>query len=289
MTQLTNVTKENRVNITGTITAMDIADTFNDNNTPIKRGTVTVKVGESEIVLNIYMSEVYRSGKENKSYTLLNELGVGSFANFSCQLDENKFVPDGSTDISRSYRIRASFINKPRAGDVEEATFQYGGVVLSPLKEVTNKEGEVYRYDIMIGQPEYRKDDEVHLTGFNTVRFNVDPRNNNMIEAVRSTLSPLDTVKINGNIVSEITTTQVVEEALIGEGRTITYQNNFTSFNITGAVVVPENQVYSEEQINFLIANTKTADSALKTQPKAAKTAKKTASVKKDPLGDLFG
>ena len=283
MTQMNfnNVMKVNRVKVVGPITALNIIDDFDRNQTPIKRGSVTVKVGDSELVLELYMAETYKSGKENSSYKILEGATIGSVFTYDCNLNESKFVPrDGSGELARSYKIRVNFVNKTRNTDVEGATFEYGGIVLSQLKEMTNQEGEVYRLDIMIGQPEDYTD-----RGLNIFRFNVDPRNTELIQAVRDNFNTLDTVKISGTIVAETTTTEVIEESLFGAPVTKTYQNNFVSYNITGAAVVPENNIYSEEQINHLMQATKEYDATLKAEATAApKKAAKTAKTV-DPLG----
>lgn len=279
-----NVMKINKATINGTVSAINITDDFNKKGTAVKRGNLTVTVGDSDIVVELYMAETYNSGKENSSYKILETLAQGAMYSFDCSLEENKFVPANGTDeIARSYRIRVNFINRMRDFDVEGATFEYGGIVIQPLTEVTNKEGDVVNYNIVIGQPQYYTD-----RGFNAFRFNVDPRNTNLINAVRENLNRSDTVKIRGEIATTVTQSEVVEEALFGESKARTYQNVFTNFNITGGYSVPENQIYSEEQIASLSQSTKNYENELRNNSQKPASTSKTASVKNDPLG-VFG
>lgn len=279
-----NVMKINKATINGTVSAINITDDFNKKGTAVKRGNLTVTVGDSDIVVELYMAETYNSGKENSSYKILETLAQGAMYSFDCSLEENKFVPANGTDeIARSYRIRVNFINRMRDFDTEGATFEYGGIVIQPLTEVTNKEGDVVNYNIVIGQPQYYTD-----RGFNAFRFNVDPRNTNLINAVRENLTRSDTVKIRGEIATTVTQSEVVEEALFGESKARTYQNVFTNFNITGGYSVPENQIYSEEQIASLSQSTKNYENELRNNSQKPASTSKTASVKNDPLG-VFG
>ena len=280
-----NVMKINKATINGTVSAINITDDFNKNGTAVKRGNLTVTVGDSDIVVEVYMAEVYNSGKENSSYKILETLAQGAMYSFDCSLEENKFVPaNGTNEIARSYRIRVNFINRMRDFDTEGATFEYGGIVIQPLAEVNNREGDVVNYNIIIGQPQYYTD-----RGFNAFRFNVDPRNTNLINAVRENLNRSDTVKVRGEIVTTVTQSEVVEEALFGESQTKTYQNVFTNFNITGGYSVPENEIYSEEQIASLSQSTKNYENELRNNSQKTAPTSKAASVKSDPLGDMFG
>lgn len=274
----------NRATIVGAVTAIDMVDDFNKAQKPVKRGTLTVKVGESELLLQFYFAETYNNGNANASYNIMNEMAIGSVFSFDCSLEENRFAPrDGSGEIAKSYRLRINFINKLRQGDTEGAGFEFGGVVLSPLKEVV-KDDEIVRYDIIIGQPKYRVEE-----GFNSFRFNVDPRNTQLVDAVRDNFKPMDTVKINGHIVNEVVITEVTEEALFGEDIVKTYQNSFTFYNIAGASRVSEDNIYSEEQINHLIANTKSNDAKMLTAATKPAAATNTAKSNADLLGDFFG
>lgn len=276
--------KVNRATIVGSVTAIDAIDDFNKAQKPVKRGTLTVKVGESELLLQFYFAETYNNGNANASYNIMNEMAIGGVFSFDCSLEENRFAPrDGSGEIAKSYRLRINFINKLRQGDAEGAGFEFGGVVLSPLKEVV-KDGEIVRYDIIIGQPKYKIEE-----GFNSFRFNVDPRNTQLVDAVRDNFKPMDTVKINGHILNEVVITEVTEEALFGEDIVKTYQNSFTFYNISGASRVSDDNIYSEEQINHLIANTKANDAKMLTVATKPAAATNVAKSNADLLGDFFG
>lgn len=282
---MSNFRPTNRLDVTGPVIQLDIQDT-SYNGTPVVRGKIVVKTDLAEITIDFYQTATYKSGKENNTYRILRDLVVGNIYTFQCTLDENKFVPSGREEVARSYRANLTFINKPIDSSVHTSSFRFLGIVTRGLQERRNQEGEIYAYEIMVGQPQYKEE-----KGLNVFRFNV-PVDSPNLEIIQSNYTRGRTVDIAGHIESVMTTVEKEQAVEFGEPVIQTYSNKFDYYFIDTGIQVPEAQVYSDEDIAKLVEATKKAEADLlkgnnTPKPVAAAKVAPTKAPARDPFEDF--
>lgn len=244
----------NAFNVIGSVVQIDLTDTSREG-VPAAYGTLAVKTDLAEVLINFYQSATYNSGKVNETYNILKNLTQGAIYEFQCSLDENKYVPPGSSDLVKSYRANLRFINKPREKDVLKSEFEYLGMVTQPIKPRTNQQGDVYAYEIFIGQPHYKAE-----RGLNIFRFNVDPKNTAVLDYVTSNYTSGQTVHISGHMESVQSIVTKEEEVLFGSPVSKTYVNKVDFYYITGGKEVLAEMQFTPEQIKTLAEATKADD-----------------------------
>lgn len=159
----------NEINITGTLVdASKIkTDVFKRGQSVGKQyvsGEVLVKCildgVENIIPISLFSSEVTQKGEHSKLFDSYSKLPsqIGQRFTFSgANLEEHRYVGQKG-EVVRTQRIRGRFVNEAKPGEPDAACFRLNGYVARGLEAKKNKKDEIYLYEIIIGQANYRGD-----------------------------------------------------------------------------------------------------------------------------------
>ena len=117
---------------------------------------------------------------------------IGKKVDISGSLRTNRFFSTRNNQIVNSQTIEGKFIHGTVESALDVATFTITGFIAQLLTEKTNKEGKVYRYDIVIGQGNYANDCA------NLFTLHVDPTNTAVVKGITNSYKIGDTVQFNG-------------------------------------------------------------------------------------------
>lgn len=127
-------------------------------------GEISVKCvldGQENIIpISLFSSEMTQDGKHSKLFDSYSQLPnkVGQRLTFEGgSIEEHRYVGQKG-EVVRTQRIRGRFVNDARPTDADAATFQLNGYVARGLTEKKNKNDQVYLYELVIGQQNYRGD-----------------------------------------------------------------------------------------------------------------------------------
>lgn len=222
-------------------------------------GTINIKAGEDVFIVNMYQGEKYGNGNDNPNFLAFQELVNGQRISVSGNLTQNRYYSSENKEIRSSQRIDGRFINTPRQNDEDGLIFEYTGFVTSPIREITNAEGEIERYEFKLAQAKYRSEQ-----GVDVIAFSVDPKNTSILNGIESNYTVGATARISGRGKSVIVTSQKPAQGLFGEDVAPVSQSVFTAFFVAGGKHVLESQTYTAEEIDFLTKATQDNDVAIK-------------------------
>lgn len=243
------LTRENKLEIIGTIESINLVPGSNDQGNYI-RGNLVVKVSSPKMMnipLNFYASELTKDNKPRKLYNDLKSLHLGQRVSITGSIGDNKFWDATRGQLARGKRLNIVFLNKVGASDVDKANFIYSGFVKETLKENLNTEGKLLGYSIKIGQANYNG------TRAEVISFNIDPNNRQAINYMEAEYTSGKTVKISGELDYDIITETKTEEVAFGAPIVKTYQRNISNLIITGGQKVEEG-IYEKPDIEKLLA-----------------------------------
>ncbi len=255
--------RENEVVIVGKLVSVDVRKDFDKNN----KSYISVDaVIESQISgkknvfeINFYTREMTKDNKPNKlyqSYDKLPEL-VNKKIEVSGELVENRFWSANLGQMVSAQKINGKFIKTQLDTVADSATFSLGGFVVKELVEKTNKNNEVYRYDIAIGQANY------NATAMNMFTVHVNPEDKEIVRGVKTYQAGM-TVLVKGNLVfTEEQVTVEDENSGFGEKISKVYTNRQKNYYISGGsnpITSAEAGQYSGELIKNLIEAYKQKD-----------------------------
>ncbi len=257
--------KTNNVKIVGRVASVNLKEgKKKTNGQGYISGTVTLNslIGgeKKEFEINLYANETTKEGKPNQlyvSYSKLSEL-VGKKVEISGELRENRYFSTNAKQLVSAQQIAGRFVRGVSDTTEDLATFELGGFIVSELVQKTNKNGEIYRYDIVLGQGNYNN------TNMSMFTLHVRPTDVEIINGLKGQYHAGDTVVLNGQLDWIIQT--VVRESDnvgFGSGAVHTFTNRQRNFWISGGSVVikdAEKGAYDQEIIRTLIAAYKAHD-----------------------------
>lgn len=255
--------KKNAIRLVGRIKAVDVVDGLTKDGVPTIYGTITVAANDSEYSVNFFESKTWSSEKENPKYKEIPALQNDTIVSLSCELQGNKFIGNDGTLITTN-RLRLGFINRPLQTDQEGLTFDIVGVVLSPLKEVRDKEDNVTHYALTLGQAQYKLN-----YGWSVIQLSVEANNTAAINYMQSNFTPGATVRPTGHGKATIRTREVRTEAAFGADKVETYQDHIYHYFVDSALMVAEADFYTEAQIKALNEATEAYNANLKEENSA--------------------
>lgn len=182
---------------------------------------------------------------------------IGKKVDISGALRVNRFFSTKSNQIVNSQTIDGRFIHGTIESAIDVATFTITGFIAQLLTEKTNKEGKVYRYDIVIGQGNYSNDCASLYT------LHVDPTNSAVVKGITNSYKIGDTVQFNGALNFKVEHVTVEDKnSAFGEPLVRTYTNRQRNFFILGGSnpLTVEEGAYPSEIIQSLIAAYKAKD-----------------------------
>ena len=261
--------KTNSVKIIGTLTNADVktGNRKEDGQGYISAtATVVARIDnvENEYKVTFYANQMTKDGKVSKlyeSYENMPEL-VGHKVEIDGEIRENRYFSTNTNLMVSTQQLSGKFIKGVVASTVDTATFLVGGFLAKTLVEKRNKDGEVYRYDLAIGQSNYSG------TGMNVITLHVNPNDRDIISGIENTYQLGDTVQFKGNLVFTVTTVTVEDKnTAFGAPISKTYTNRQSNFYITsGSNPVTNETAYSREVITALNNAYKANDTVLQSR-----------------------
>lgn len=259
-----NVTKENRIDVTGIVESIKVVKDTSDKVGPYIRGdlVITAKVGKTmNIPIPFFAAYKTKAGKVRKLYTQLENLQQGARINVVGSIEDNKFWDQARGQLVKTKRLRLNFINDARNEDPDKAEFVYSGFVTAPLQEKFNKNGDSIGFEIGIAQATYDNSRAMN------VFFQVDGSNSKAINYITNEYTPATTIKVNGSLDFDIETVTIEEQVDFGKPIIKTYQNRTSNLMIESGKVMTE-EVYERDVIDQLLAADKEDDQEVQTEAK---------------------
>lgn len=254
--------RENSIKIVGTLKNADIkTGNRRDNGQEYVSVNATIESfinGKNhEYEVSFFASRLTRDGKESQlfnTYSKMNEL-VGKKVDVSGDIRENRYWSTNLNQMISAQQLSGRFINVVDNATIDAATFVLGGFVVRSPIEKTNKNGDVYRYDVSIGQSNYKGD------GMSMFVLHINPDDREILAGVEG-YEVGSTVKLNG--VLDFTVEQVtVKDSNGGFGESVakTYTNKQKNFFIKGGSnPIDGDTAYTMEDTKRLISAYKAHD-----------------------------
>lgn len=221
-----------------------------------------------EYDVSFYANEMTAENKPSQLYKTYSELDqfIGKKVEISGSIRENRFFSAKGGAMVSAQVLDGRFVKGVSSNTVDEATWELGGFVVSTLVEKKNKDNEIYRYDLMVAQPNYKEDNISIFT------VHANPEQTNIIKGLQS-YQASDTIILKG-IMPFIITEETVEMSDGGFGDPIvkTYKNKQKNWFVTGGSKPMEGEAaYTSEAIQDFISAYKSRDVQL-TEEAANKT-----------------
>lgn len=272
-----NLFNNNRFGIIGTLKEADVKTS-----TRVSNGQEYVSVNavissiiggvENEFEVSFHASRLTSTNTESQLYLSYIELPnlIGKKVDVSGSIVENRFWSKRANQIMSSQSLSGRFVRLVSDNSVDKADFEIGGFVVSTLEEKINKQGEVYRYDLSIGQSNYRGD------SMSKIVLHIDPNQYEIINGVRQ-YNLTDTVKVNGRLNFFSEQHVVEEDSAFGTGVKKVYVNKTKNFFIEGgSPVITGEGAYSKPIINALTSAYKAKDLEIQQKAQTTTTTRKT-------------
>lgn len=285
---------KNIVRVTGLIQEMDLKNEPVDGKNTVK-GNIVVRVvqdvgnGHTEvenIKVNVYANEMTKANKVNQTYTRLEKLRttgisiaaangddtMASKVSIQGNLNMNRFVPQGQTDIVEFPRIRGAFINEVTGAFRPSSTFEME-ILLKDIKdEIVNDvptgrltiDGVVVQYGDMADIFTFKVEDE------------------NAIDFIKNNWSVEDTVEVAGFIratVEEVTSEDTSAPTLgFGHIEERVFTRNINEFVITAGSesAIDPDMCNSLDDVLMALQKTKDQEEVIKARANVKKAPSKT-------------
>ncbi len=223
---------------------------------------------DNEFEVQFYSSALTQDKKENqlyKSYMKMEDL-KGKKVEVTGDIRESRFYSTRNEQMGSSQILNGRFIRGVAESTMDAATFEFGGFIARELTEKKNKAGEIYRYDVALGQANYKGDMASIFT------FHIDPTDVNIVKGVQNYAAG-QTVKIAGNLrfIVETVESVVNNEGGFGDPITRTFTNRQKNFFIkTGSAALSADQdgYYDKETISTLLQAYKANDVEIESKAK---------------------
>lgn len=279
MLDIKKVQSTNRVNITGTLSELDIEERLTRDGRQFITGTAKVRVDqeiggemtENEVPVRMFSMRNKSDGTENKMYDNIKQMAerftsLAAAENPSqasrvsitgARLEENAWVDRNGEIHSGGFQISTNFMNPEREGDKEQAKFELSGVIAN-ISEETDRNGEetgrlILKF-IVVGYN--GKADLITLIAQNPIAVN----------HIRQNWEKGDTVSLTGviNITHKVETWE--EEQGFGEPITRTRTVSKSELLITGGSPsgLDEDMSYDNDSIKLALDDRMVRLNALK-------------------------
>lgn len=257
--------RKNNVKLVGRLISADMkTGNRKDNGQGYISGTAVVQGtlggAKKEYEVSFYANEQTQDKKTSKlyiSYSKLSEL-VGKKIEITGELRENRYYSSNAKQLVSAQQISGRFVRGVSESTEDEASFELGGFVVTELTERKNKNGEVYRYDLQLGQSNYAGN------GMSMFLVSARPSDVEIIKGLKNMYHAGDTVCVNGMLDWTVeTVTRASENVGFGTGAVHTFTNRTRSFWINGGsevVAKEEDGKYSDSLVRDLISAYKAKD-----------------------------
>jgi hypothetical protein len=215
---------------------------------------------KNEFEISFYANEKTQDGKISALYTQYSKLGelVGKKIEVTGDIRESRFWSTNANQMVSAQKLSGRFVHGVAETTNDEGTWEIGGFVVEGLKERLTKDNEVYRYDLTLGQANYRGDSMSRFV------LHINPADAEIIAGVAK-YNVGQTVQVNGDLRFIVTETRSERknEGGFGEPVVRVYTNRQRNFFITGGsapITDPEKGMYASDVIRSLVAAYKAAD-----------------------------
>ena len=220
----------------------------------------------NEFKVNFYANMLKQDGTKSKlaeSYCGLEDL-KGRKIQIDGEIRENRYFSVKANQMVSAQLLTGRFVKGVQEDTPDTATFVVGGIYLREPVEKVNKNGDVYRYDVLVGVPNQ------DFSNMTNITLHINPLHREVLNSILSIYAPGNTVQFKGSL--SFTSEQVVvtdENTAFGEPMTRTYTNRQSNYYIQGGSNPLTGEAeYSEEDIKTLLNAYKQRDVEL--QAKAA-------------------
>lgn len=251
----------NSVKIIGTLSKADVKEITSKNGGQYISVEAQVESNGNTFDIRFFSGRTKQDGSDNPTYDTFANLphSINTKVSILGELQENPWYDAKNNVVKTSMRINGRFISPARFQEVDSATFTVTGFVLSPLTEKKNKDGVAYRYDINIGVPNYN-DTKIQNITLNTSVTpepgTTDPYYSAELVSALSTLKAGQSVQLEGELTSTITTETIEEKHGFGKPTYKTYTNVNRRYNITSGDTITEGAL-DQATIRDLVASYK--------------------------------
>lgn len=210
-----------------------------------------------EYELSFYANALTQDGKESKlfiSYSKMPEL-INKKIEVTGSMRENRYWSSNTNQLVSSQQLNGQFVRAVSDATADMATFEISGFVAKELVEKTNKNNEIYRYDITIGQVNYSGDSASMFT------LHVNPTQMEIVNGVKKYQAG-QTIKVTGSL-AFIVEQKTVEDTsyTFGVSVTKTFTNRQRNFYIeAGSAPITDETAYPSAVIRSLIEAYKARD-----------------------------
>ena len=213
-----------------------------------------------EFEITFKSNEKTVAGQPNKLYATYSSLPnlVNKKVEISGELSESRFWSDNSGQIISAQKLQGKWVKGVLPTAVDESSFAIGGFVVRELQEKLDKNKNIYRYDLMLGQETYAGSNKLQM-----ITLHVDPTAAEVVRGVKNYQAG-QTVMVTGSLVwyTEMVTRE--EDSAFGK-ITKTYPNTYKNCFIEAGSnpVKPEEGAFDAATISSLIEAYKANDAVL--------------------------
>lgn len=266
------LTRENKVEIIGTLESINTVKDTSPKSGAYIRGNLVIKVSSPKVMnipLNFYVAAVTKDNKPRKLYSQIDALKQGQRINITGQIQDSKFWDATRGQLVKTKRLSVNFLNPVHSEDADKAEFTYSGFVKEGLRETHDKDGNLIGYSIKLAQATYDNGRA------QIVDFMVDMNDSRAVRYIQTEYTGGKTVKVTGQLDYDIRTETREEAQDFGKPIIKTFQRNISNLIITGGVSVTEG-VYEEADRTMLLngdaADDKTVEANAKNSEKSGAT-----------------
>jgi hypothetical protein len=224
----------------------------------------------NEFEISFFANQTTADGKESQLYVSYSKMGelVGKKVEITGSMRESRFWSSNANQMVSSQQLSGRFIRGVSETTADEGSFSMGGFVVDSLKEKTNKDGQVYRYDLALGQSNYKGDNMSKFV------LHVNPSDMDIKMGVEK-YQIGQTVEVHGILRFYVNQTTVEQKNEGGFGAPIvrTYvnkQHNFFITSGTAAIVDTAKGMYPSDVIRTLVGAYKARDVELAEKSKSS-------------------
>ena len=277
-----SLSRTNDVEIIGRLTDVEVRnDEFPSNHHKYVEVSANIRshINGRDMVFPVrfFSSDTKADGSESKmykSYLTIKPQLEGKTVRVIGGLSENRFYSAKDSQIHNSIRLAGRFISGRPDSEPHKATFEVSGVLISSPTEKRAKvknadgsvsQGEVYRYDVQLGQSNYKEDNMEVFT------FNIRPTDMAIKKGFDDKIQVGTSITLIGDL--EFTEEVVTKEddstnVFFGEPVVKTYTNRTHNMFIRTATGVAEGEEYSADVLKSLIAAYKASDKEVEAKGK---------------------
>lgn len=224
----------------------------------------------NEFEVSFFTNQKTKDGKESQLFTSYSKLGdlVGKKVEITGDIRESRFFSSNANQMVSAQQLSGRFVRGVSESTADEGSFEMGGFIVETLKEKTNKNNEVYRYDLALGQSNYSGN------GMSRFVLHVNPADVDIVNGVKG-YQVGQTVSVHGDLrfTVDVVTAEKKNEGGFGEAIVRTFTNKQHNFFITGgtaAIVDAAKGMYPMDVIKTLVAAYKAHDVELAEKGKSS-------------------